>query len=97
MKIIKRPAQTIVKEAAHGGSGTRQVYASATQLKSPHFEMMTHGYLPAGKIFDWHDHDKVEEIMVVIKGSGQVYDDDGSYDYAAGDVFIFPANTRHKI
>ena len=97
MKITKRPSSTIQKEEAHGGSGARKVYASPDHLKSTHFEMMTHGYLPAGQIFDWHDHQDVEEIMVVLKGEGVVSDEDGEYPYAPGDVFVFPANTQHKI
>lgn len=58
---------------------------------------MTHGFLPAGNSFDWHDHEGVEEIMVVLKGEGKVSDEDGEYEYAPGDVFIFPASTQHKI
>jgi quercetin dioxygenase-like cupin family protein len=97
MKIIRRQASQISKEEAHGGSGTRKVYASPEHLKSVHFEAMTHGYLPAGKIFDWHDHSDIEEIMVVVKGEGEVHDEDGTYKYEPGDVFIYPANLKHKI
>lgn len=97
MKITKRPASTIQKEAAHGGSGARKVYASPDHLKSLHFDMMTHGFLPAGNTFDWHDHPDIEEIMVVVKGNGLVSDEDGEYPYSPGDVFIFPANTQHKV
>lgn len=97
MKITKRAADSIKKEEAHGGTGSRKVWASPDHLKSPHFEMMTYGYLPAGKTFDWHDHKDTEEIMVVIKGTGEVHDEDGVYEYNPGDVFVFPANTKHKI
>lgn len=97
MKIIKRSASDIPKEEAHGGSGSRKVYAGTDHLKSSHFKAMTHGFLPAGKEFDWHQHDDTEEIMVVLKGSGEVADDEGEYSYAIGDVFVFPANTQHKI
>lgn len=97
MRIIKRSSSDIQKEQAHGGSGSRLVYASPDHLKSIHFEMMTQGYLPPGKTFDWHDHTNIEEIMVVISGIGEVHDQDGEYQYAPGDVFIFPANTMHKI
>mgnify|MGYP000852024669 CR=1 FL=1 len=97
MKIIKRAVHEIQKEEAHGGSGSRKVYASLEHLKSSHFEAMTHGWLPGGKTFDWHDHTDVEEIMVVVKGEGEVQDEDGVYLYAPGDVFVFPANTKHKI
>lgn len=97
MKITKRPSSSIQKEEAHGGSGARKVYASPDHLKGLHFEMMTHGFLPPGQVFDWHDHKDIEEIMVVLKGEGKVYDEDGEYDYAPGDVFIFPAKIQHKI
>jgi quercetin dioxygenase-like cupin family protein len=97
MKIIKRPNNTIDKEEAHGGSGARKVYASTDHLKSLHFDAMTHGFLPAGRTFDWHDHTDIEEIMVVLKGEGEVHDEDGVYAYAPGDVFVYPANTQHKI
>lgn len=97
MKVIKRSSSDIPKEQAHGGSGVRKVYASSDQLVSTHFEAMTHGYLPPGNSFDWHDHKDIEEIMVVLKGNGKVFDEDGTYAYAAGDVFVFPANTQHKI
>lgn len=97
MKIKKRSAKDIHKEQAHGGSGARKVYASVDHVKSVNFEAMTHGYLPAGKTFDWHDHKDIEEIMVVVKGVGEIHDEDGVYTYAPGDVFVFPANTQHKI
>ena len=97
MKITKRQSSQIIKEEAHGGSGARKVYASPEHLDSGHFETMTYGYLPAGGTFDWHDHTNIEEIMVVVKGEGEVHDEDGVYGYAPGDVFIYPANTQHKI
>jgi quercetin dioxygenase-like cupin family protein len=97
VKVIKRKAGEIKKEEAHGGSGSRKVYASNEHLKGAHFDVMTHGFLPAGKSFDWHEHNRIEEIMVVIKGDGRVHDEDGKYEYAPGDVFVFPANTKHKI
>lgn len=39
----------------------------------------------------------VEETMIVLKGSGEVSDADGTYAYNPGDVFIFPPDTQHKI
>ena len=35
--------------------------------------------------------------MIVLKGSGEVSDADGTYAYNPGDVFIFPPDTQHKI
>lgn len=97
MKIIKRSQADIKKEEAHGGSGARKIYADANYVKSRHFEAMTYGYLPAGNVFDWHEHKDTEEIMFVLKGEGVVSDEDGEYSYAPGDVFIYPANTQHRI
>lgn len=97
MKIIKRPNTDIKKEEAHGGSGARKVIASTDYLKSTNLEAMTYGYLPAGKTFDWHEHENIEEIMLVLNGEGEVHDEDGLYAYGPGDVFIYPANTQHKI
>lgn len=97
MKIIKRSHSDIPLEEAHGGSGSRKVYASPDHVTSPHFEMATHGYLPAGNKFDWHDHPSTEEIMIVLKGTGEVSDEDGTYVYEPGDVFVFPADTQHMI
>jgi quercetin dioxygenase-like cupin family protein len=97
MKIIKRAAKDISKEEAHGGTGSRKVIASKDFLRSTNLDGMTHGWLPAGNSFDWHDHTDIEEIMLVLKGEGKVNDEDGEYSYAPDDVFIFPANTMHKV
>jgi len=97
MKIIKRPNEDIKIEQAHGGSGARKVLVSTEHIKSQHFEAMTRGFLPGNSSFDWHNHLGVEEVMVVIKGEGEIHDKDGTYSYAPGDVFIFPANVEHKI
>lgn len=97
MKIIKRQKSDILREEAHGGSGMREVYVDKQHLKGQKLEMMTRGYLPAGQTFDWHDQPSTEEIMVVMSGKGEVHDEDGVYPYEPGDVFIFPADTQHKI
>jgi mannose-6-phosphate isomerase-like protein (cupin superfamily) len=97
MKLIKRAGRDIQKEAAHGGSGARKVLATAEFLKTINLDAMTHGFLPAGNSFDWHDHVDTEEVMYILKGDGQVFDENDEYAYTQGDVFIFPANTKHKI
>lgn len=97
MKIIKRTARDIGFEEAHGGAGRRKVYASPDHLRSPSFEMMTHGFMPPGGQYDWHEHAGVEEVMVVVKGTGLAHDQDGEYVYEVGDVFVFPPSVRHKI
>ncbi len=97
MKIIKRSSSEIAKEEAHGGSGARKVLAATEHMSGSNLEAMTHGFLPAGNAFDWHDHENTDEIMVVLKGTGVVCDSDGEYSYAHGDTFIFPAGIAHRI
>ena len=58
---------------------------------------MTYGYLPAGSKFAWHSHENINEIMLVLKGTGIVKDQDGEYPYAPSDLIIFPKNIEHEI
>ena len=95
MKITKRPAGDIELEAAHGGSGSRKMLSD--NVSTSKIEAMTDGFLPAGAMFDWHEHVEITEVMYVLAGSGKVFDEDGEYDYAVGDFFTFPADVQHKI
>jgi quercetin dioxygenase-like cupin family protein len=97
MRIIKRNATDIAVEEAHGGSGSRKVYADAVMSQNGNLDAITHGFLPGGSTFDWHEHDGIDEIMIVVHGKGIVADRDGEYEYSVGDTFIFPANTEHMI
>jgi quercetin dioxygenase-like cupin family protein len=97
MRIVKKAAKDIALEEAHGGSGARRLLIDKGQTASPNIEAMTHGYLDNGKVFDWHNHPGVEEIMYVLKGSGKVEDREGLYTYSVGDLFIFPPDTEHRI
>lgn len=47
--------------------------------------------------FEWHMHEKMNEVMIVLKGQGIVKDEDGIYTYSAGDVFVFPQGVFHEI
>lgn len=97
MIIKKKAANDILIEVAHGGSGARKVLVDKKNSSSEFLEMMTHGYLPAGATFDWHHHDNTEEIMLVLRGKGAVSDKEGTYEYAPGDVYVFPAKIEHMI
>jgi mannose-6-phosphate isomerase-like protein (cupin superfamily) len=97
MKIIKREASSIQKEQAHGGSGARKVLTTNEHTTGENLDAITHGYLPAGASFDWHHHQNIDEIMIVLTGEGEVSDEDGSYEYQPGDVYIFPADIQHMI
>ncbi len=95
MKIIKKSHETLIREDAHGGSGSRKVLLSDREISN--VQGLTYGFLPAGSKFEWHTHEKMNETMVVLKGQGRVRDEDGVYDYSEGDVFIFPQAVFHEI
>jgi len=95
LKIEKKSGKNFVREAAHGGSGGRNLLLDDKEISN--VQGMTHGFLPAGAKFALHSHKDVNEVMYVLKGRGIVRDEDGEYPYAAGDLFIFPKNIRHEI
>ncbi len=95
MKVIKKSEFDIPKEEAHGGSGSRKLYIKDNEFGT--VQGMTYGWLPVGNKYEWHNHENIDEIMYVLKGSGIVKDEDGEYTYSAGDVFMYPANVYHEI
>lgn len=97
MIIRKRALEDVPREGAHDGAGGRRMYVDKGDLANIDWQAMTYGYLPGGSTFDWHHHDDIEEVMLVLKGSGTVSDRDGDYDYSPGDLFHFPANQEHRI
>ena len=61
-------------------------------------EAMTKGFLASGGVFDWHQHDNIDEFFFVIKGTGIIQFDDGTeMQYKSDDLIYTPANTKHKI
>lgn len=95
MKVTKKSHETFVREDAHGGSGGRKLLLADNEMKN--VQGMTYGFLPAGAKFAWHNHEKLNEVMYVLKGEGTVRDEDGIYPYKAGDIFIFPERIYHEI
>ena len=95
MKIIKKADNNIAKEEAHGGSGSRKLYIADNEFGT--IQGMTYGWLPVGNKYAWHNHENVDEIMYVLRGTGIVKDEDGEYEYNPGDVFMYPANIFHEI
>ena len=95
MKVIKKSFESVEKTGAHGGSGGRRLFVDDGEIQN--FQGMTYGYLPAGNMFAWHNHEGLNEVMFVIKGEGYVKDEDGQYSYSTGDFFIYPNGTYHEI
>ena len=97
MKIRKKSLSDVPREGAHGGSGGRRLYVDRGEIANIDWQAMTYGYLPGNGTFEWHNHEGIEEVLLVLKGNGTVSDRDGDYDYSEGDLFIFPADVEHQI
>lgn len=67
-KPFKKSLKIIPMEAAHGGSGKRQLILSKDDAVSEQFQAMTKGFLKAGSIFDRHFHENIDEFFLVLKG-----------------------------
>lgn len=87
----------VPSEDAHGGSGSRKLLVKPEHVESPYLEAITKGFLKTGGIFDWHSHQDIDEIFIVLKGEGTYYCEEEITEYKEGDVMITPANLKHKI
>ena len=85
-------------EAAHSGSGKRQLLLSKQDAVSSQLEAMTKGYLEPGGVFDWHQHENIDEFFLILKGTGLIkYADGTTFEYKPDDLIYSPSNLDHKI
>lgn len=74
------------------------LFSNADPFVSKQFEAMTKGFLPAGRCYDWHAHENIDEFFLVESGTGTIeYADGQKFDYAGGDLFYSPAGLSHKL
>ena len=99
MKIpFKKDINKIEVEGAHGGSGKRQLLLSPIDNISGNVEAMTKGFLAPQGVFDWHNHDNIDEFFIVLQGTGLVEFEDGQkIEYTENDLVYMPSTMKHKI
>lgn len=97
-KPFKKNVNEVVVEEAHGGSGKRQVLLSKNDDISTNMEAMTKGYIPPKGAYDWHNHEAVDELFLVLQGKGTIEFGDGTtLEYAKDDLVHIPADIKHRI
>ena len=97
-KPFKKHIPQIETEGAHGGTGRRQLLISSADEISPNIEAATKGFLSPGGIFDWHNHDNIDEFFIVLQGTGRVDFEDGTaIEYKEDDFIYMPHPMKHKI
>ncbi len=94
MKVVKKAKNSVKLEPAHDGAESRKLFVANDEVKN--IQGITHGWLKAGGVFEWHKHDDCNEFMYVLKGSGIVKDEDGEYTFKKGDFYIFPRGVYHE-
>lgn len=86
-----------IEETSHA-SGSRKLIVSKGELASKYFEACTYGFLPTKEKWLMHKHENIDEICIVLRGSGLIRDSQGNEEkFVEGDRFIFPANMEHEI
>ena len=96
--FLKKNINDIPVEETPHASGSRRMLVTKTEITSKYFEALTYGYLPTKEKWLMHNHDNIDEICIVVKGSGLIRDDKGrEEEFSPGDRFVFPANTNHEI
>lgn len=97
-KPFKKNINKIQIEEAHGGSGRRQLLLSKSDPISSQMEAITKGFLAPKGVFDWHKHENIDELFLVIKGIGIIEFEDGSnFEYLKDDLIYIPSNIKHRI
>ncbi len=95
-EIIVRHLKTVPVEDAHGGAGKRRLVFSEKDAGGGRLVAATIGYLPEGGIFDWHTHENLDELMIVVKG--RVSAESRTQKTLAGPEYLafFPCNVEHR-
>ena len=83
-------------EEIHNTPGSRQTLATKDDLITNNIDALTKGTLKPGELWDWHKHEKYDELGIVLRGEGKFYWQDEVVDYKPDDVIITPANSQHK-
>jgi mannose-6-phosphate isomerase-like protein (cupin superfamily) len=97
-KPFKKQLDSINIEAAHGGSGRRQLMLSKNDPISSQMEAMTKGYIPPKGMYDWHNHIDIDEFFLVTQGTGVIEFEDGTkMEYSKNDLIYIPSNIKHRI
>lgn len=83
-------------EGTHDLPNSRQTLATSNDLITDNVDAMTKGYLKSGQYWDWHVHDKHDELGIVVSGSGKFYCEKEIVEYKPEDILIIPAGNKHK-
>ena len=83
---------------SHGGKGeilARMVWSAADFTTN--FGFLAHAIMPPGTSVGYHRHDTIEEVYVIVNGSGRMTMDDETEEVHPGDVILNRLGGSHGI
>ncbi len=96
-KFLKLNIDDIPFEAIHDVPNSRKTLVYPHHLTTENLEAITKGFLKPGQVWDWHKHENMDEVCIVIKGTGNYFCEEEQIEYKKDDVIIVHANSMHKI
>lgn len=96
MKFQKLSIGQLPFEEIHSVKNARKTLATGETTGSKYLDAITKGFLESGEKFDWHLHEEIVEIGIVLYGQGKVYCEEEVQTYNADDVYIIPSGAKHK-
>ena len=100
MKII-RESELVFTPASHENPDDpgclKKVLASKFDLQEGRIQMLNWSKLPAGKSFQAHYHEDMQEVFVMVSGQAEMTVSDISYDLGRGDCLIVEPTEIHSM
>lgn len=101
--VVAKPYRTNIRNVPHvGGLSPKEGWINMQvqfliDQKSANSDKLVLGWtvLPPGARHDRHRHFHADEFLIVIKGSGVIYTDDGDEPAGEGDVVFTPREHWH--
>ncbi len=94
MKYLKKNLTEFVAETIHNVAKSRRVLASRKDNKN--LEAITNAFLHPKQKWDWHKHEQIDEVAIVLKGKGVFGLQKKLLLYKTGDVITIPSGNMHK-
>lgn len=100
MKLIKADRSGFVPASHENPQAPgvfKRVIAAADQFQAGRVQMLNWARLPAGSSFQWHYHEDMQEVFVLVKGQALMCGAGQTLLMQAGDAVIVDAHEPHQM
>ena len=98
MQIVKASTLAYIPashESPQNPGVLKKILAKRDALMDGRIQMINWALLPAGKAFEAHYHEDMQEIFIMLSGEAQITIDDETETLAKGDAVIIPPQAVH--